>query len=53
VVLCLQILAEEIAALPDTVTEVHTTPIPDAVDNKDISEMSAEELRALLIERNK
>ena len=46
-------LAEEIAALPDTVTEIHTTPIPDTVDNKDISEMSAEELRALLIERNK
>ena len=46
-------LAAEIAAFPETVTEVHTTPLPESEPEKDISEMSAEELRALLTERNK
>ena len=44
-------LAEEVAAIPATVTEVHN-PLTNTPTEKDLSELSADELRALLIERN-
>ena len=42
-------LAEEVANLPATVTEVHN-PLTTAPTQKDLEEMSADELRALLKE---